>query len=108
MDEEIRSNGTGGYEPGEYGGPDTGNESDWAGEDGADTVISKRELRLGTLILKMMDGELEERYFLRMQKWLSCDERALGYYIEFVQLCACLHLMISKKKDRLEMFAAHV
>jgi hypothetical protein len=53
----------------------------------------KKQLRLGEMILKLHDGELEDRYFLRMQKWLECDRGALRYYAEFVQLCASLRLI---------------
>jgi len=54
--------------------------------------------RLGEMILKMQDGVLEHKYVSRLGKWLSCDERALKYYVEFNQLSAMLRSLYSKKQ----------
>jgi hypothetical protein len=73
--------------------------------EGLDTKEEKDKLRLGEMILKLQDGELEERYFLRMQKWLMCDDKALRYYIEFTQLCAGLYLTFNETRDPLKLLA---
>ncbi len=48
--------------------------------------------RLGIMLLKAHDGALEDRYFLRMEKWLLCDEAALRYYVDFQSLTAMLSM----------------
>ncbi|HRS70444.1 MAG TPA: hypothetical protein P5175_01210 [Anaerohalosphaeraceae bacterium] len=58
---------------------------------------------LGIMILKMQDGVLEKRYFLRMEKWLLCDPAAVEYYIDFQMLTALLHEHFNK--SRLEKIA---
>jgi len=55
--------------------------------------------RLGEMILKMQDGVLERKYVSRLGKWLSCDKKALKYYVEFNQLSAMLHSLYSKKQE---------
>ena len=68
-------------------------------EGGTDAVVddgpldseAKKEERLGVLLLKAQDDVLENRYLLRMQKWLLCDENALRYYVDFQHLTALLH-----------------
>ncbi|MCF7954525.1 MAG: hypothetical protein K9M75_01870 [Phycisphaerae bacterium] len=57
--------------------------------------------RLGVMILKMQDGLLEQRYVSRLGKWLSTDENALRYYIEFNQLSAMLSSIYSKKQNKI-------
>jgi hypothetical protein len=52
---------------------------------------ARRLERLGILILKLLDGLLERRYFLRMEKWLKADADARKYYVEFIQLTTALH-----------------
>jgi len=47
---------------------------------------------LGTMLLKLQDGELEDRYLLRLEKWLLCDEAAMRYYIDFQSLNAMLSM----------------
>jgi len=54
--------------------------------------------RLGTMFLKLQDGALEDRYLLRMEKWLLCDEAAIRYYVDFQNLTAMLHLHFNKNK----------
>lgn len=54
--------------------------------------------RLGEMILKMQDGVLEQKYMSRLGKWLSCDEKALRYYVEFNQLSALLRSFYGKKQ----------
>ena len=71
---------------------------------------SRRDLeyqRLGEMILKMQDGHLEQRYISRLGKWLSCDELALRYYVEFNQLSAMLRIFYgNKQKTTEELFLA--
>lgn len=55
----------------------------------ADPKASRLE-RLGILILKLLDGLLERRYFLRMEKWLKADDDARRYYVDFIQLTVAL------------------
>jgi hypothetical protein len=56
--------------------------------------------RLGTMLLKAQDGVLEDRYLLRMEKWLLCDETALRYYVDFQNLTALLNMHFNEKKFR--------
>lgn len=51
---------------------------------------SKRNIRLGILILKMQDGALPDPYVHRLGKWLAADASAREYYLEFMELCAML------------------
>lgn len=46
---------------------------------------------LGEMILKAQDGVLSRRSMQEMQRWLSNDDNALHYYIDFQQLTALLH-----------------
>ncbi len=64
--------------------------------------------RLSEMILKLQDGHLEQRYVSRLGKWLSCDEKALKYYVEFNQLLAMLRLFYSNKQKNMieEIFLA--
>ena len=48
--------------------------------------------RLGVMLLKAQDGVLEDRYLLRMEKWLLCDVSALRYYVDFQSLTAILSM----------------
>ena len=48
--------------------------------------------RLGVMLLKAQDGVLEDRYLLRMEKWLLCDASAMRYYIDFQSLTAMLSM----------------
>ena len=56
--------------------------------------------RLGVMVLKAQDGMLEDRYFLRMEKWLLCDEEALRYYVDFQNLTALLYINFNEDKFR--------
>jgi hypothetical protein len=93
---------TDGFELNELGatGPDEFEQAD--GQE-LDTKEAKDHLRLGEMILKLQDGELEERYFLRMQKWLMCDEKALRYYLEFMGVCAGLYHNFNKTREPLKL-----
>ena len=92
------------YESNELGANEP-DEFEQAEGEGLDTKKEKDKLRLGEMILKLQDGELEERYFLRMQKWLMCDEKALQYYVEFMQVCAGLYLTFNKTREPLKLLA---
>jgi len=94
MKDKYESNGLGASRPDEF---------EQAEGQGLDTKEAKDKLRLGEMILKLQDGEFEERYFLRMQKWLMCDEKALRYYVEFMQLCAELYITFNKNREPLKL-----
>ena len=49
----------------------------------------------------MQDGMLEQRYASRLGKWISSDEKALKYYIEFNQLSAMLRQTYGKNQTRM-------
>jgi hypothetical protein len=53
---------------------------------------TRRWERLGVFILKLLDGVLERRYILRLEKWLLADAEARRYYVDFMLLTALLHL----------------
>ncbi len=59
-----------------------------------------KQLRLGVMILKMQDGDLEPRYVQRLGKWLGCDEQALRYYVDFQGITAMLSCHFNKSKFR--------
>jgi hypothetical protein len=44
------------------------------------------------MLLKLQDGDLEERYQHRLEKWLACDQSALRHYVDFQTLTAMLHM----------------
>ncbi len=56
-------------------------------------------LRLGQLILRMQDGDLEQRYIHRLEQWLMADPQALNYYIQFTWICTGLHLLYNPRKS---------
>jgi hypothetical protein len=58
----------------------------------------KKYERLGIMLLKAQDGELEHRYALRMGKWLSSDPQALRYYVDFQSLSAMLSLHFNPER----------
>ena len=62
--------------------------------------VSDKYSRLGQLILRLQDGDLEKRYVLRFEKWLLTDRDALEYYVDFTNICAGLHCMLSKKSEQ--------
>lgn len=47
--------------------------------------------KLGYLILRLQDGELDEHYSQLLEQWLLSDREALNYYLEFQQLNALLY-----------------
>ena len=57
--------------------------------------------RLAVMILKMQDGLLEQRYVSRLGKWMSSDEKALKFYVEFNQMSAMLRQIYGKKQTRI-------
>lgn len=67
-------------------------------QEDAQSVTDSRYERLGMMLLQLQDGELEERYFLRMEKWLLCDPTALRYYVDFQSLTALLHMHFNPQK----------
>ena len=69
-------------------------------EEYSPTDEEKKYERLGVMILKMQDGVLEKRYFLRMEKWLLADSEALRYYVDFQQLSAVLYDHFNKSRFR--------
>lgn len=62
---------------------------------------SRLRQRLGILILKMLDGVLERRYMLRLEKWLLVDADARRYYVEFMHLEALLHMHYHPERFKL-------
>jgi hypothetical protein len=64
------------------------------------TIEDKKNERLGVMLLKLQDGDLEERYQHRMEKWLACDPNALRYYVDFQQLSALLYLHFNPNRFR--------
>ena len=67
-------------------------------QDDAPTAQDKKHERLGVMVLKMQDGQLDQRYFLRFEKWLLADPDALHYYIDFQNLSALLHIHYNKSR----------
>ena len=65
-------------------------EGTW--EDAEPLPQDSRYERLGVMLLKAQDGVLEDRYLLRMEKWLLCDEKALRYHVDFQSLAAMLRV----------------
>lgn len=57
--------------------------------------------RLGIFILKLLDGVLERRTFLRLEKWLLSDTSARHYYIDFMTLTTMLHLYYNPDRFKL-------
>jgi len=47
--------------------------------------------KLGFLLLKMQEDDLEDRQFEALQRWLRSDEEALRFYIDFQTLSAMLY-----------------
>ena len=83
---------------------------------GADTVLddyaldpeAKAQERLGVMLSKAQDGMLEERYYLRMEKWLLCDESALRYYVDFQSLSAMLSMHFNPDRFRRNLVGEQV
>ena len=75
-------------------------------EAGADVVIddipkdytSSKYEKLGVFILKSQDGVLSTRSTKIMEKWLSRDEDAQRYYIDFINLTVMLRLHFQPNK----------
>jgi len=80
-------------------------ESFEAQDPGADSLSSDQDadenphwIRLGQLILRMHDGDLEKRYIHRLERWLMADPDALDYYVQFAWLCSCLYMLYNPRK----------
>jgi hypothetical protein len=56
---------------------------------------SRRRERLAVLLLKLQDGQLDQRVVRRLEKWLLADPDSLEYYVDFMSLCALLRLHFS-------------
>lgn len=54
------------------------------------SLPSERLERLGILLLKLQDGQLEGKFVHRLEKWLRADPEALEYYLEFMMLSTLL------------------
>jgi hypothetical protein len=46
--------------------------------------------RLGILLLKLQEGQLEGKYVHRLEKWLLSEPEALEYYLDFMMLSTLL------------------
>jgi hypothetical protein len=57
------------------------------------------ELDLGVLILRLQDDNIEKKDFTKLEKQITTDARASHYYVEFIHLCAGLHILLGKKRD---------
>lgn len=53
---------------------------------------SRRQERLAVQLLKLQDGQLDQRIINRLEKWLLADPDSLEYYIDFMMLTALLRL----------------
>jgi len=74
-----------------------------AAETDPSTQDSKYE-RLGIMLLKAQDGELEERYLRRMEKWLLCDPAAMRHYVDFQSLTAMLTMHFNPDRFTFALF----
>lgn len=54
-----------------------------------------KRIRLGQLILRLQDDDLEPKFVRRLEQWLLADRFALNYYVEFSWLCAELHCLFN-------------
>lgn len=52
----------------------------------------RRKERLGVLLLRLQENDLEPRFIRRLEKWLLADHESLNYYVDFMSLTALLHL----------------
>jgi hypothetical protein len=59
-------------------------------------LTEDQQQELSVMILKMQENELPQKSFSRLEKQLSNDRRALKFYVEFTQICACLRSVFSK------------
>ena len=59
--------------------------------------------RLGIMILKLQDDQLQQKYLSRLENWLLADPQALNFYVEFTQLTAGLQCMHSHVADSTEV-----
>lgn len=82
--------------------------ADVAPEDPSLSPEEKKQERLGVMLLQMQDGELERRYVLRMEKWLSSDPKALRYYVDFQSLTAMLHIHFNPDRFSKNAISEHL
>ena len=54
--------------------------------------------KLGVFILKSEDGVLSKRSTKVMDKWITRDEEARRYYVDFIELTLMLHLHFQPRK----------
>ena len=54
--------------------------------------------KLGVFILKFQDGVLSKRSTKVMKKWITGDEDARRYYVDFIELTIMLRLHFQPKK----------
>lgn len=57
------------------------------------------KLDFGVLILRLQDDIIEKKDFARLQKQITTDAPALRYYVEFIEICAGLRILLGKKRD---------
>jgi hypothetical protein len=65
-------------------------------------------MRVCHYILRLQDNDLKGRYFLRFQKWLMIDKKALQCYVDMSNLCTQLHLIYSNKQFDIKPFEAAI
>lgn len=56
--------------------------------------------KLGYLVLKLQDEDLEREHIDLLEEWLSSDREALEYYIEFQNLNAMLYSYFNKDREK--------
>ena len=54
--------------------------------------VNNRQLRLTEMLLRLQDGDLEDRHIHRLQRWLESDPSSLQYYIDFMHFDSLLYL----------------
>lgn len=64
-----------------------------------DREYDSRYEKLGTLILRLQDGDMEPKHFSHIEKQLLEDADALKYYTEFTLLCCMLRELFSCKAE---------
>ena len=61
-------------------------------------LTASQQQKLGIMILKLQDHELEQTQFSRLQEWIINDRRALRFFVEFAQISESLRGMFTKKQ----------
>ena len=70
----------------------------------SDDLQTRRHERLGVMLLKLQDGDLEARYTQRLEKWLLADPIALQFYVDFMSLSALLHFHFQPNRLSMDRF----